>query len=173
MATIKITKFRKQELEKELIIQKEDLKAAQERLVLAKEEGDLSENSGVDASKAEIALHENRIREIKEILDNSSIVADTSGPIIDIGSFVRVEKFNPNIGAYEEPVLYMIDSTPGMGVIALDAPLGKAIKGNTDGVTTIQTGMGDSITYRFRKDNSEGALQEFLLTYPSEINFDE
>lgn len=173
MAKLKITKFRKQELEKELIIHKEDLKSAEERLVLAKEEGDLSENSGFDASKAEIALHQNRIREISEILDNADVVGDTGGPTIDIGSFVRVEKFNLETNSFGEPILYMIDSTPGMGVIALDAPLGKAIKGNTDSIVTIQTGMGDSITYRFKKDNSEDALQEFLNMYPSELNFDE
>lgn len=173
MASLKITRYRKNELEKELLVHKEDLKAAQERLILAKEEGDLSENSGVDASKAEISLHESRIREIKEILDNATVVAENNGPIIDIGSYIRIEKLNLETGEYGDPVLFQIDSTPALGVITLDSPLGKAIKGTTDGTVTIQTKMGDTITYRYRKDLSEGALQEFLSEYPSEISFDD
>ena len=168
MAKNKITKLKQSALLRELVGHKAEVKAAQERLVQAKEEGDLSENSGYDAAKATIDIHASSIDEITKILENSEVVGMTSGPIIDVGSFIRLEQKDPTTGNFGEPELYMVDSAYDFGVIATDCALGKAILGNPSNVVTIQTAMGDSITYRITKDNSEEALKEFLVLNPPE-----
>ena len=166
MAKNKITKLKQSALLRELVGHKAEVKSAQERLVLAKEEGDLSENSGFDAAKATIDIHASRIDEITKILENSEVVGVTSGPIIDVGSFIRIEQKDPATGNFGPSELFMVDSTYDFGVIATDCALGKAILGNPSNVVTIQTAMGDSITYRVTKDNSEEALNEFLVLNP-------
>lgn len=166
MAKNKITKLRQSALQRELLKLNEEVKSAKERLVLAKEEGDLSENSGVDASKMAIGIAESKIAEINQILDTSEVFEDTSGSVIDVGSFIRVEQKNEENGEFLPPELYMVDSTYGFGIIATDCALGKVILGNLSGTYTVQTAMGDTKTYRVIKDNSNEALEEFLRLNP-------
>lgn len=165
----KISAIQKARLQQELIEHREEAKNAQERMVIAKEEGDFSENSGLDASRDMLNLHTSRAKEITEILENSEVVGASSGPIIDVGSLIRLEKFDSVAKSFISLGLFLLDSTAGFGILETESPIGRTIKGNPSGISWVQTSLGETNQYRYQKDNSEKAMQEFLQAYPADL----
>ena len=102
-----------------------------ERIRVAREFGDITENSEYDDAKNEQAFLENRIAEINQILANASVV-DTPkrSSKVNIGSTVTVkvngeEKQYTIVGAAEVDFFN--------GKISNDSPVGKALIGSKKG----------------------------------------
>lgn len=103
-----------------------------EHIRIAKEDGDLSENAGYDAAKAEQAFVEGRILTLDEILRHVQIIEnDGSTDSVSMGSTVTVQE-----GDYEPEVFRIVGSAevnPSEGRISNESPLGQAILGRRVG----------------------------------------
>lgn len=109
---------------------------ASEKIKVAREYGDLSENAEYDAAKEEQAMIEARIKELEaklsnyEIIDNSKIRDD----VVSIGSFVKIldKEFN------EEEVYNIVGSTEAdinKNKISNNSPMAMALLGKKVGDT--------------------------------------
>lgn len=117
-----------------------------EKIAIAREFGDLSENSEYDAAKEEQAQIEAEIRQMEDILLNCQIIeSKTVEGQVSLGSTVKVydEEFD------EELVLQILGSTesnPAKGIISNNSPVGAALLGKKVGDrVTIKTDAGDII----------------------------
>lgn len=110
-------------------------KGALERLVVAREMGDLSENGMYKYAKMELGDSRRRIREILQLLKTITPTPAPSNPTtVVFGCTVVVKN-----GSSQKPQTYRIVSTheadPLVGKISPDSPLGAALMGKKIGDT--------------------------------------
>lgn len=122
------------------------------RIGVAREFGDLSENSEYDAAKDEQAQLEAEITEMENILLNAEIIdkKKIDSDKVSIGS--RVTLYDEE---FDEEVVYRIsgssEADPKNGVISNVSPVGKALVGHKKGDTvTVQT-PGGAAVYKILK----------------------
>ncbi len=116
---------------RKLVVRKEAIEAVKE----ARAQGDLSENFEYYAAKKDKNRNESRIRYLENMLKNARIVSDKSRPD-EIG-------LNDTVTLYfedddEEETYRLVTSIRGnslKGLISIESPLGKAIKGHKAGDT--------------------------------------
>lgn len=118
------------------------------RIGIAREFGDLSENSEYDAAKDEQAQIEAEIAEMESMLLNAEVIdkKKLNGDVISIGCKVKLYDED-----FDEEVVYKItgssESDPRKGIISNLSPVGKALIGHKKGEkVTVQT-PGGSTTY--------------------------
>lgn len=112
-----------------LVVRKEAIEAVKE----ARAQGDLSENFEYYAAKKDKNRNESRIRYLENMLKNARVVSDTSRPG-EIG-------LNDTVTLYfeeddEEEVYRLVTSIRGnslKGLISIESPLGRAIRGRRVG----------------------------------------
>lgn len=120
-----------------------------ERIKLARDFGDISENSEYDEAKNEQALVEKRIMEIEQLLRNARIVTEDEiePERVHVGSQVRVR----NVKDDKEMTFVIVgfaEGDPGNGRISYQSPVGKALFGARAGDTVhVQTPSGMEIAY--------------------------
>ena len=116
-----------------------------QKIGIAREYGDLSENAEYDAAKDEHALLEIQIAEIEDTLLNAIIIKkgsiDTSK--VSIGTKVKVHDIE-----FDEDVTYTIigsdESDPKNGIISNVSPVGSALLGHKVGdVVNVTTPNGE------------------------------
>ena len=138
-ATYVLTQEGKEKLEEERrYLETEKRAEVGERIRVAREFGDISENSEYDDAKNEQAMMENRIAEINRILSEAVIVdtpVDTDR--IHIGSTVTLdwggkERVFTIVGAAESNV--------SEGKISNESPVGAALLGHKEGDKVETTG---------------------------------
>ncbi len=139
MAEIYITEAGKKEKEERL----EYLKTVRrpevlEKLKVAREYGDLSENSEYDAARAEQGRVESEINMIEETLRLGIIVSDDElkKDRVRVGSTVTVydEEMEEN---EEYKIVGTIESDPDRGWISNESPIGKALLNKKKGETVL------------------------------------
>lgn len=103
---------------------------ASEKIKVAREYGDLSENAEYDAAKEEQAMIEARIKELEAKLSNYEIIDESKirNDIVSIGSFVKVldKEFD------EEEVYQIVGSTEAdinLNRISNNSPMATALLG--------------------------------------------
>ncbi len=105
-----------------------------EAIAVARDFGDLSENSEYDDAKDEQASNENRIQVLKQQLANCIVVAaPTKGGRITIGHVVHLQD-----AAGKERVYTLVgtaEASPREGKISNESPLGKALMDHKAGDT--------------------------------------
>lgn len=102
-----------------------------ERIRLAKELGDLSENAEYADAKDEQAFVEGKILELEHILKNAEVMAQPqSGGRIQIGSTVDVDS---DSGSQVFTIVGHNEADPSKGLISHESPLGKAFMGRKEG----------------------------------------
>ncbi len=124
-----LTKEGKEELEKELkVLVLEKRVEITERIKIARDFGDLSENAEYDAAKNEQARIEARINEIETMLKYAEIIEETGKKkgVISLGSTVDViDK------SYDEEMTFKIVGTTEadvmQGKISNESPIGNAL----------------------------------------------
>ena len=145
-----LTRQGKRQLEEKLDFYKKVKRVeVSKKIGVAREFGDLSENSEYDAAKDEQAQIESEIREMEDILLNCQIVDDknTSKDVVSIGSTVRLydEEFDEEL---EYRILGSTESNPSQGIISNISPVGSALLGHKKGEEIkVKTG-GDIIVYK-------------------------
>ena len=119
------------------------------RIGIAREFGDLSENSEYDAAKDEQAQIEAEITEMENILLNAEVIdkKNMKADSVCVGSTVKLYDED-----FDEEVEYRIsgssESDPRKGIISNVSPVGKALIGHKKGETvTVQTPGGET-TYK-------------------------
>ena len=138
----------KEKLEKELhYLENEKRAEVGERIKVAREFGDISENSEYDDAKNEQGMVEARIAEITRILSEATVVnTPKRSSKVNIGSVVTVdmngkERVFTIVGAAESDV--------AAGKISNESPVGSALLGHKKGdeiTTTGPTGREISLT---------------------------
>ncbi|HEX2024778.1 MAG TPA: transcription elongation factor GreA [Actinomycetota bacterium] len=111
-----------------------------ERLLRAREHGDIRENAEYDAAKNEQGLMEARIRELEALLKDPDIV---EGPVTadQVGPGVLVTVRPDEDGEDEETYLVAAskeERLPGVRTVTADSPLGSALLGRR---------VGDRVSY--------------------------
>jgi transcription elongation factor GreA len=134
-----LTKDGKKQLEDELTYLENDKRAeVGERIRVAREFGDISENSEYDDAKNESAMLETRIAEINRILSEATVV---EGPVdkdtVSIGSKIVLdwggkERVFTIVGAAESDI--------SVGKISNESPVGAALIGHKEGDAVSTTG---------------------------------
>ncbi|MBQ6922625.1 MAG: transcription elongation factor GreA [Clostridia bacterium] len=144
MAEVILTKEGKEELEKRLEFLKfEKRKEITERIKIAREFGDLSENAEYDAAKNEQAMIEGEILEIEEKLKHAVIIKDEGKKgVVSLGSKVDfAEEGDDEISTYE--IVGTTEADVEAGRISNESPVGNALLGHKKGdVITVNTPSG-------------------------------
>lgn len=116
-----------------------------EKLKIARDFGDLSENSEYDAAKKEQSIVETEIAQIEETLRKATIIENgmVSNDEVSVGNFVKVYDME-----FDEEVTYkvvgIIESNPDKNYVSNESPIGKALLGSKVGeVITVKAPVGD------------------------------
>ena len=147
-----LTQEGKEKLEEELhYLETEKRAEIGERIRVAREFGDISENSEYDDAKNEQGMMEARIAEITRILGEATIVSKPSGSSnkVNIGSTVTVD-----MGGRERvfTIVGGAESDSAAGKISNESPVGRAIIGRAEGETVeVVTPAGKSRVYTITK----------------------
>lgn len=153
----------KEEIEyRKLVVRKKELEAVKE----ARAQGDLSENFEYKAAKQDKNRNESRIRYLERMLKNAKIVSDES-KADEVG-------INNTVDLYfeedEETETYrLVTSVRGnslAGLISIESPLGKAIKGHKVGDRVLVKTQGGGYYVEIRKidkttDDSQDTLRKY------------
>lgn len=124
-----LTREGKAQLEAELKHRIESERPAiAESIKLAKDLGDLSENSEYEAAKNAQAFNEGRIRELNYMINNAQIIEDSNGAKeVRIGSTVTVRDDDGDEMTYT--IVGSSEAKPAQGRISNESPVGKALLG--------------------------------------------
>ena len=146
-----LTQEGKEKLEEELhYLETEKRAEIGERIKVAREFGDISENSEYDDAKNEQGLMEARIAEISRILSEATVVnTPKRSNKVNIGSTVTV-----NMGGRERvfTIVGGAESDVAAGKISNESPVGSALLGHKKGDTIEATGpTGKDITMEILK----------------------
>lgn len=136
----------KEKLEEELhYLENEKRAEVGERIKVAREFGDISENSEFDDAKNEQGMVEARIAEINNILSKATIVSSSKRSTkINIGSTVEVEM---NGKPRTFTIVGAAESDIAEGKISNESPVGAALLGHKKGDQVNATGpTGREIT---------------------------
>lgn len=117
------------------------------RIGIAREYGDLSENSEYDAAKDEQAQIESEISEMESMLLNAEVIdkKKINADVVSVGCKVKLYDED-----FDEEVEYRIsgssESDPYNGIISNVSPVGKALIGHKKGEkVSVQTPGGTTI----------------------------
>lgn len=114
---------------RKLVVRKEALEAVKE----ARAHGDLSENFEYKAAKQDKNRNESRIRYLEKMIKTARIVSDQSRSD-EVGLGDRVQIYIPEDDETEEyKLVTTVRGNSLKGLISIDSPLGKAIKGRKVG----------------------------------------
>lgn len=130
-----------------------------DKLKVAREQGDLSENAEYDAAKDEQSDNEKRILELEQLLKNVEVITDddVESDKVSVGSKVVVRDME-----YKEDLEYVIVGTQEAdsleGKISNESPLGMALMGAKKGQTiTVDTPSGQ-IKYKILSVDKSDAI---------------
>ena len=131
MAELFITEEGKKEKEERLrFLKNEKRPEVLEKLKVARDFGDLSENSEYDAAKKEQAFVETEIAQIEETLRKARIISagDVKNDEVSVGNSVVVFDMD-----FQEEDTYkivgVIESDPSKNFVSNESPIGKALLG--------------------------------------------
>ena len=154
----------KEEIEyRKLVVRKRELEAVKE----ARAQGDLSENFEYKAAKQDKNRNESRIRYLERMLKNARIISDDSGED-EVGINNTVEVYFEDDD--ETETYRLVTSVRGnslQGLISIESPLGKAIKGRKAGDRVKVKTNGDNGYYVVVKkiekttDDSNDTLRQY------------
>ena len=114
---------------RKLVVRKEALEAVKE----ARAHGDLSENFEYKAAKQDKNRNESRIRYLEKMIKTSRIISDNSREG-EVGLGDTVEVYIPDDDETERyKLVTTVRGNSLQGLISIDSPLGKAIRGRKAG----------------------------------------
>ncbi len=124
-------------------------------LRLAREKGDLSENTAYRAARSKLSTIDNRLRRLKRLLDNAYVVENKNADFIDIGTFATIIDDNNVSQSFQ--VVNTHEADINQGKISSYSPLGKSLIGKrANDQVTIITPSGVK-TYTIRNISLERA----------------
>ena len=113
-----------------------------ERLKRAKELGDLSENAEYMEAREEQNQVETRVVELEDMIKNASIIKQTGGNKVHIGSTVELERNGQKMVFV---IVGLHEADPSAGKISNESPLGKSFLEKKAGdVVKVKTPAGEA-----------------------------
>jgi transcription elongation factor GreA len=136
----------KQEIE---YLQTEKRREVAERIRIAREFGDIAENSEYDDAKNEQAMLEHRIATLEERLVAARVIDtdEVSKDVVSIGSKVRLKDVDAN-ETIEYHIVGSAEANPAEHRLSNESPVGKAIIGHKKGETVEVTTPRGSLKYK-------------------------
>ena len=133
MGDLFITAEGKKEKEERLkYLKTEELPVVLEKIKIAREFGDLSENSEYDAARNEQALVESKIAELEKMVENAVVIKEVDTDKVSIGTSVKIEYVDDG-----ETESYMVvgskEADPFENKISNESPIAQAIMGKKIG----------------------------------------
>jgi transcription elongation factor GreA len=126
---------------------KEDLETSKakragitERIALARELGDLSENAEYHEARDQQGFNEGKILEIELLIKNSKVVDKQSSSVVGIGSKIKVKNSDREL---EYTIVGATEADPMQGKISCESPLGVSFLGKkVDDVVDVEIPSG-------------------------------
>jgi transcription elongation factor GreA len=120
-----------------------------ERLLSARELGDIRENAEYDAAKNEQGLMEARIRDLERMLKDPEIIEATEGDEVGPGTIVTLR---PLDGDDADDERYLVafsaeERAPGVRTVTSSSPLGSALLGRRVGEQVSYQAPGGTFSY--------------------------
>ncbi|CDQ39490.1 MULTISPECIES: transcription elongation factor GreA [Virgibacillus] len=156
MATEKsyyMTQEGKKNLEEELhYLKTERRQEVVERIKVARDFGDLSENSEYDAAKDDQAFVESRIAQVEKMIRNAVIIEnDNDNPnIVSLGNTVTFQEL-PDGDEESYTIVGSAEADPFEGKISNDSPMAKSLLGQEVGAQVTVTTPGGEIEVKIVK----------------------
>jgi len=121
-----------EKIQQELRQLKERRSQVVERIKIAREFGDLAENSEYEDARNEQSFIEGRIQELQEMIKNAKVIGKNgnNGGHIELGSVVTLKMDGQNL-VYE--LVGATESDPASGKISIESPLGYSLVGKAKG----------------------------------------
>jgi transcription elongation factor GreA len=121
-----------------------------ERIRVARQFGDISENAEYDDAKNDQMLLEHRIARLEEQLRNARVIEkkEISSDVVSIGSRVRLRDVDAK-QTFEYRIVGSAEANPAEMKLSNESPVGKAILGHKKGETVeVTTPRGSSLKYK-------------------------
>lgn len=130
-----------------LLVRRDELARS---IAIAREQGDLSENSEYQISKEEQNKNENRLSEIDNILRNTVMIERPSGRgQVALGS--SVDLLESSTGQKSTfSLVGSLEADPLVGKISDESPLGQALIGKSVGQDVVVEGTELTMTYTIK-----------------------
>ncbi len=123
-----------------------------EKLKIARDFGDLSENSEYDAAKKEQSILETEIATIEETIRKATIITDkdVTNDTVGVGNSVTVHDME-----FDEDETYkivgVIESDPDKNLVSNESPIGSGLMGKKVGDIVTITTPGGEIRFKIKK----------------------
>jgi len=137
------------ELKKEFDLLVSERSLVSERIKLAREFGDLSENAEYSSARQDQERAESRISEIDHILKNVSVIKSPSAKnIVELGNTVVLTGSNAD---KTFTVVGSVEADPLNGLISDESPIGKALLGKKLGDNVEIVLPSETVQYKIYK----------------------
>ncbi len=121
-----------------------------ERIRVARQFGDITENSEYDDAKNDQALLEHRIAILEERLAHARVISkkDVSKDVVSVGSHVKLRDVSAK-ETVEYHIVGSAEANPSEKKLSNESPVGKAILGKKKGETVeVLTPRGKALKYK-------------------------
>ena len=120
-----------------------------DRIRVAREFGDIAENSEYDDAKNEQALLEHRIAQLEERLRNARVISkkEISSDVVSIGSRVKLRDMDAK-ETIEYHIVGSAEANPSENKLSNESPVGKAIIGRKKGETVEVTAPRGALKFK-------------------------
>jgi transcription elongation factor GreA len=121
-----------------------------ERIRVARQFGDIAENSEYDDAKNDQALLEHRIAILEERMANARVISkkEVSKDVVSVGSHVKLRDLSAR-ETVEYHIVGSAESNPDAQKLSNESPVGKAIIGKKKGETVeVTTPRGKALKYK-------------------------
>ena len=120
-----------------------------DRIRVAREFGDISENAEYDDSKNEQAMLEHRIATLEERLMAARVIdeGDVTSDVVSVGSRVRLKDMDAN-ETVEYQIVGSAEANPAEQRLSNESPVGKAILGRKKGEVVEVAAPRGSLKYK-------------------------
>ena len=121
-----------------------------ERIRIARQFGDIAENSEYDDAKNDQALLEHRIAVLEEKFANARVISkkDVAKDVVSVGSHVKLRDVSAK-ETVEYHIVGSAESNPSENKLSNESPVGKAILGKKKGETVeVLTPRGKALKYK-------------------------
>lgn len=143
----------KEKIENELLFLKTNRRPeVVERIKVARDFGDLSENSEYDSAKEEQAFVEQRITQLEKMIRNAVIIKnnDTNPNIVSLGKTVTFQEL-PDGDEESYTIVGSAEADPFEGKISNDSPIAHSLIGKEIGAEVTVSTPGGDIQVRITK----------------------
>ena len=120
-----------------------------ERIRIAREFGDITENAEYDDAKNEQALLEHRIATLEDRLRNARVIerGEITTDVVSVGSMVRLRDVDAK-KTFEYHIVGSAEANPAENKLSNESPVGKAIIGRKKGETVEVTAPRGALKFK-------------------------